>query len=102
MVDGGVEAIEVGEGSMRKVARFQVAPHDLDVVQLGGVFWQPFDSEPVGAFGQRCAAGLAYMNGAVVEDKDHRLCRRPRSRAVEAVERLQMRKEIRAPLGRTS
>jgi hypothetical protein len=87
-VDGGLEAVEVGEGSMRKLARFQVAPDDFDVVQLGGVFRQPFDGEPVGALGQRRPAGLADMDGTVVKDKDHRLRRRPGSGAVEAVERL--------------
>jgi hypothetical protein len=39
MVDGAVEAIEVGEGLMREVARFQVAPDDLDVVQTRGRIW---------------------------------------------------------------
>jgi hypothetical protein len=32
VVDSVVEAIEVDEGSMRKLARFQVAPDDFDIV----------------------------------------------------------------------
>src|SRR5271166_6142606 len=84
---------------MRKVARFQVAPDDFDVVQLGGVFGQPFDGEPVGAFGQRRPAGLAEVDRSIVEDEDHRLRRRPGFGAVEAVERLQMLDEVCAPLG---
>ena len=99
MVDSRVEAIEVGEGPMRKVTRFQIPPDDFDVVQLGGVFGQPFDGEPVGTFGQRRPAGLADVDGSIVEDKDHRLHGRPGSGTVEAVERLQMRDEIGAPLG---
>ena len=51
VVDGGLEVAEVGEGSVRKVVRFQVAPDDFDVVQLRGVFGQPLDGKPVGAFG---------------------------------------------------
>jgi len=99
-VDGGLEALEVGEGSMRKVARFQVAPYDFNVVQLRGVFGQPFDGEPVGAFGQRRPAGLADVDRTVVEDKDDWLRRRPGFGAVEAVQRLQMGDEISAPLVR--
>ena len=99
MVDGVLEVVEVGEGSMRKVTRFQVAPDDFDVVQLGGVFGQPFDGEPVGAFGQRRPAGLADVDRSIVEDKDRRFCRHPGSGAVEAIERLQMRDEVGAPLG---
>jgi hypothetical protein len=99
MVDGGLKVVEVCEGSMRKVTGFQVSPDDFDVIQLGGVFGQPFDGEPVVALGQRPAAGLADVDGTVVEDKHHRLRRRPGSGAVEAVERLQMRDEIGAPLG---
>jgi hypothetical protein len=99
VVNGAVEAVEIDEGSVRKVTRFQIAPNDLDVVQLGGVFGQPFDGEPVGAFGQRRPAGLADVDRTVVEDQDHRLVRRPGSGAVEAVERLQMRDEVHAPLG---
>ena len=34
MVDRAVESAEIGEGLMRKVSRFQVAPDDFDVVQL--------------------------------------------------------------------
>jgi hypothetical protein len=81
-VDGAVEAIDVGEGLMRKVARFQVAPDDLDVVQLGGVFGQPFDGEPVGALGERRPAGLAEVDGTIVEDQDDWLGRRPGSGAL--------------------
>jgi hypothetical protein len=43
VVDGGFEALEVDEGLMRKMARFQVAPDVFDVVQLRSVFGQPFD-----------------------------------------------------------
>ena len=38
VMDGTVEAVEVDEGSMRKVARFQVAPDDFDVVQNSGAY----------------------------------------------------------------
>jgi hypothetical protein len=58
------------------LARFQVAPDDFDVVQLGGVFGRPFDGEPMGALGERRPAGLAEVDGAIVEDKDDWLGRR--------------------------
>ena len=81
------------------MTRFQVAPDDFDVVQVRGVFRQPFYGEPVGALGERRPAGLADVDGTVVKDKDRRLRRRPWSGAIEAVERLQMRDKIGAPLG---
>ena len=46
VVNGAVEAVEIDEGSVGKVTRFQIAPNDFDVVQLRGVFGQPFDGEP--------------------------------------------------------
>ncbi len=98
-MDSVVEAIEVDEGSMRKLARFQVAPDDFDIVQLGGVFGQPFDNEPVGALGQRRPACLADVDRAVVEDEDDGLRRRPGFGSVEAVERLQMLDEVGASFG---
>ena len=64
-----MQASATSLSSMRKVTRFQVAPDDFDVVQLGGVFGQLFDGEPVGAFGQRRPAGLADLHGSIVEDK---------------------------------
>jgi hypothetical protein len=37
-VDGAVEAVEVGEGLMREVARFQVAPDDLSMSFNSGAY----------------------------------------------------------------
>jgi hypothetical protein len=54
---------------MRKVTRFQVPADDFDVVQLAGVFGEPFDGEPGGAFGQRHLAGLADVDRSIFEDK---------------------------------
>jgi hypothetical protein len=79
VVDGGLEAVDGGEGSMGEVAGFQVAPDDFDVVQLGGVSGQPLDGKPVGAVGQHRPAGLADVDRSIVEDKDDRLRRRPGS-----------------------
>ena len=52
LVDGAVEVIRAGERLMSEVMPLQVAPENLDVVQLRRVFRQPLDREPVGALGE--------------------------------------------------
>ena len=51
-VNGVVEFDDVSEGLVGQLIRLQIVPDDLDVVQFRGVFWQPFDREPVCASGQ--------------------------------------------------
>src|SRR5215218_11333708 len=47
----------------------EVAPASFDVVQLGGVFRQPFEGEP-GALGERLCCQLAAVDRSVVENRD--------------------------------
>ena len=67
--DGAFESVGIGEGTIGELVLLEVAPASLDIIQLGGVFRQPFDGEP-GALGE-CAGGqLAGMDRSVVEDRD--------------------------------
>ena len=52
--DGAGESVGIGEGAVGELMLLEVAPTSLDVVQLGGVFGQPFEGEP-GALGERLA-----------------------------------------------
>ena len=47
----------------------EVAPASLDVVQLGGIFRQPFEGEP-GALGERLCGQLAGVDRPVVAHRD--------------------------------
>src|SRR5436305_14966329 len=49
----------------------EVAPASFDVVQLGGVFRQPFEGEP-GALGERLCGQLAAVDRSVVEHRNQR------------------------------
>jgi hypothetical protein len=46
LMDNAVEVIGIDEGLMGEKVALQIAPGPLDVVQLWGVFRQPFDREP--------------------------------------------------------
>ena len=63
-MDGAVEMVEVTKGLMGEEMPLQVAPGMFDVVQLGGVLWQPFDGQP-GPVVESGARGLAGMNRTV-------------------------------------
>ncbi len=51
-MDGAVEVIRAGEGLVSEVMPLQVAPENLDVVQLWSIVRQPRDREPVGPLGE--------------------------------------------------
>jgi hypothetical protein len=57
-LDGGMDRLvergEIGEGLMGEVMRLEIVPDDLDVIEFGRVFGQPFDCEPV-CPGRECA-----------------------------------------------
>ena len=98
-VDGLVEVFRSGEGLVGEVMPLHIAPSLLDVVEFGGVLWQPFDREPVCPLGE-CGYGcLAGVDGTVIEDKAHRLDAPAGLGAVAAVEGLQKRDEVSATLG---
>ena len=72
-VDGLVEVFRSGEGLVGEVMPLHIAPSLLDVVEFGGVLWQPFDPEPVRPLGE-CGCGcLAGVDGTVIEDEPNRL-----------------------------
>jgi len=74
-VDGLVECVAVGEGLVSEVMRLEVMPDDFDVIELGCVFWQPLDGEPVSAGGKGCERELADMDRAIVLDENDGLGR---------------------------
>ena len=69
--DGAGESIGVNEGAVSEVMLLEVAPASFDIIQLGGVFWQPFEGEP-GARGERLCCQLAGMDRPVIENRDQR------------------------------
>jgi hypothetical protein len=98
-VDGLVEVFRSGEGLVGEVMPLHIAPSLLDVVECGGVLWQPFDPEPVCPLGE-CGCGcLAGVDGTVIEDEPNRLDAPAGLGAVAAVEGLQKRDEAGAALG---
>lgn len=99
-VDGAVEGFGVGEGLVGQMMRFEVVPDNLDVVELGGVFWQPLDGEPMLAGIERLEGELADMDRSVVLDQHDRLEGLSGLGAIEAVDLLKMGDEVGAALGR--
>src|SRR4051794_37849722 len=69
--DGAFESVGIGEGEIGEIMLLEVAPASLDVIQLGGVFRQPFEGEP-SALGKRARGQLAAVDWPVVETRDRR------------------------------
>src|SRR5918998_5919191 len=67
--DGALERVGIGEGTIGEIMLLEVAPASLDVIQLGGVFRQPFEGEP-GSRGKRAGCQLAAVDRPVVENRD--------------------------------
>ena len=67
--DGAGESVGIGEGAIGELMLLEVAPASFDVVQLRGVFRQPFEGEP-GARGERLCCQLAGVDWPVVENRD--------------------------------
>src|ERR1051325_6524521 len=67
--DGVGESVGIGEGSVSELMLLEVAPAPFDVVQLRGVFRQPFEGEP-GTLGERLCGQLAGVDWPVVENRD--------------------------------
>ena len=49
-VDVTIEMLWVSEGLMGEVVGLEIEPDAFDVIEFGGIFWQPFDRQPVSAF----------------------------------------------------
>ena len=97
-MDLSVEVREGVEGPIGQIVAFEVAPGSLDVVELGGVFGQPFDNEP-GTGAKRLGGELAGVDRSVIEN-DHR---RPRGHArtwvAAPIQDFQQADEVGASLG---
>src|SRR5215213_6815628 len=93
-MDGAVEVIRAGESLVSEVMPLQVAPEDLDVVQLRGIFRQPLDREPVSALGEGRTGHLAGVDRAIVEDEHDRLNRHPELGAIAPIDLLQDSDEV--------
>src|ERR1051326_2122236 len=70
--DGTGESVGIGKGTVGELMLLQVAPASLDVVQLGGVFRQPFEGEPR-ARGERLCGQLAGVDRPIIENRDQGL-----------------------------
>src|SRR3954451_13033949 len=99
IVDGLIEVLRSGERLVCEVMPLQVAPENLDIVQLRGGFRQPLDAEPGGALGEGGARRLAGVERAVVEDQNEGLERDPELGPIAPIDLLQERDEARAALG---
>ena len=67
--DGAGESVGIGEGAIGELMLLEVAPASFDVVQLRGVFRQPFEGE-LGARGERLCGQLAGVDRPVIENRD--------------------------------
>src|SRR4051794_8898177 len=70
-MDDAAESFGIGEGMVGEIMLLEVAPTPLDVVQLGGVFRQPFEGEPR-ARGEGARCQLAAVDRSVIENRDQR------------------------------
>jgi len=67
--DGAGKSVGIGEGAIGQIMLLEVAPASFDIVQLGGVFRQPFEGQP-GARGERLCGQLAGVDRPVIENRD--------------------------------
>ncbi len=98
-MDFAVEGFGIGKCLMGQMMRLEIAPDNLDVIELGRVFGQPLDGQPVLARIERRQGNLADMDRPIIFDQHDGYCHAPGLGAKEAVELLQMRNEIGAVLG---
>src|SRR6516225_4766589 len=78
----------------------EIMPDNLDVVELGCVFWEPLDGEPMLAGVERCQRELAGVDRAVVLDQHDRHHGSSRFGGIPAVKLLEVSDEVAAALGR--
>jgi hypothetical protein len=99
VVNALIQIVGGGEGLMSQLMTLQITPNSLDIIEFGGVFWQPLDGQPVRPCRQGCRGCLAGMDRTVVENQHGWLAHRAWPGAVEAIDLLQQRDEVRAALG---
>ena len=98
-VDYAVEGVGISEGLMGQMARLEIVPDNLDVVEFGCVFWQPLDGEPVFARLDGFKSELADMDRPVVLDQYDRFYCPSWLRTEQVVELLEVSDEVAAALG---
>ena len=98
-VDCAVEGVGISEGLMGQMARLEIVPDNLDVVEFGCVFWQPLDGEPVFARLDGFKSELADMDRPVVLDQYDRFYCPSWLRTEQVVELLEVSDEVAAALG---
>ena len=98
-VDCAVEGVGISEGLMGQMARLEIVPDNLDVVEFGCVFWQPLDGEPVFARLDGFKSELADMDRPVVLDQYDRFYCPSWVRTEQVVELLEVSDEVAAALG---
>jgi len=77
VMDGLVERGGVGEGLVGEMMSLKVAPDELDIVEFGRVFRQPFDGEPVCAGGQGVKRAFAGVDRTLSSTRTTGLACRP-------------------------
>ena len=100
-MDSLVKRGSISEGLMGEMMRLEVVPDDLNVVEFGRIFGQPFDRDPVRAGGKGRHRSLARMDRPIVLNQHDRRERPAGHRTVEQVKLLKMSDEVTAALGRT-
>ena len=98
-MDFAIKRFGIGECLMGQMMRLEIAPDNLDVIELRCVFGQPLDGEPVLARIERRQGDFANMDRPIILDEHDGHCHAPGLGAKEAIELLQMRNEIGAALG---
>jgi hypothetical protein len=98
-VDGLVEGCAIGERLMGEVMRLEIMPNDFDVVELWGVFGQPFDGEPVRPSREGRERELADVDRPIVLDQHDWLGGPAGLGAVAVVELIEMGHEVGTALG---
>src|SRR3984893_17872784 len=99
MMDAVLQVVCSGEGLMSEMVLLQVEPDFFDVVELRGVFRQPFDRQPMRPLGESGACRLAGMDRTVVERQHGRLECHAWLGPVAPVELLEQSDEVGAALG---
>ena len=73
-VDCAIKRFDIGERLMGQMMRLEIAPDNLDVIELRCVFGQPLDGEPVLACIERRPGDFADMDRPIILDQHDGSC----------------------------
>ena len=73
-VDFAIKCFGIGECLMGQMVRLEIAPDNLDVIELRCVFGQPLDGEPVLARIERRQGDFADMDRPIILDQHDGSC----------------------------